>query len=252
MLGATPLRYRSRFTGQQIEQLLDSVPSKLSLSHIVDDYTGGTELVASAESVRKLWLRLAAFDDPNYIKSLILSIPGALIFTQADKDRIEELAGFFQGSFNNPADRNSSVDTVGFSGGELSFLIDDGSGFGIQELSWWDAQSLQWKKSVFTKNPVDPVQNFTTAANRVVIQIDKAKFTSGKYAVRADTATQFTMFELFVALKGSDTYWTTYAQIGNNDDVMKITGVSVDASFIKINCDLAANVAVKVIRLGEF
>lgn len=249
-LGATPMKYRSRYTGPQIEQLLDSVPSKLSLSHIVNDYSGGVELVASAESVRLLYLAQGRFSDPNYIKSLILSIPGALIFTQEDKDRIDALAGFFRGSFPNLSARNSGVDTVGFKGGELTFVIDDG--FGQQELSYWDATALQWKKSQFLKSPIDPSQSYTTAANRVVISIDKTKFSSGKYAIRCDSATQFTMFELFLALKNTDVYWTTYAQLGTNDNLMKITSITVDPTSIQVNCDLAANVTVKVIRLGEF
>ena len=249
MLGATPTRYRSRFSGQQIDALLASVTNKLDIGFIIDNYTGGAELVASAESVKRIYLDLQQFNDPNYIKGLITSIPDALIFTRSDKNKLDRLAGFFQGSFPTSTERNSSVTTVGFHGGELTFLIDDGTG--VQELSYWDNATLGWKKSVFVASMNSDIITNTLATTKVLIQIDKTKFQTLKYLIRTESASQVFGFELNILLKNSDVFWTTSASLGNNAALMSISSVTTDSGFIYVNCLVGANTTSKFTKIVE-
>lgn len=249
MLGATPTRYRSRFSGPQIEELLASISNKLELGHIVNDYTGGVELVASAESVKALYVDLQQFNDPNYIKGLITSIPDSLIFTKDDKKRLDRLAGVFQGSFPDLASRNSGVTTVGFKGGELTFIVDDGNG--LQELSYWDNGSLSWKKSQFIASPNSAAITNTTNETKVLIKIDKTKYQTSKYLVRTESNLQVFAFELNIILKNGDVFWTTSASLGNNPDLMQISSITTDSTSINVNCTVGANTTSKFSKIAE-
>lgn len=97
---STPTRYRSLYSGQQIDNLLSSVSSKIDQTYIVNDFqTGGIDKVASAELVKTIWIDLQQFDDPNYITSLILSVPDNNLFTDALKSKLEGSSDLFKGVF---------------------------------------------------------------------------------------------------------------------------------------------------------
>ncbi len=249
MLGQIPTKYRSRFSGMEIDALLASISTKIDLSYIVNDFSGGEKLVASAEIAKQLFISLQRFDDPNYIKSLILSIPNSIIFTQEDKDKINRLAGFFQGSFPTIAARNLAVPTLGFTGGELTFIVNDGNG--VQELSYWDVGSLTWKKSKFVPDIVSASTNFPTAGTVVAISMDKVKYSTAKYQVRAETDTAVRMFEVMVVIKNANVFWTVANDIGDLTSISVASAVIV-GNVCQISFVVSANTIVKFSRLSEF
>ncbi len=249
MLGQIPTKFRSRFSGMEIDALLASISNKIDSSYIVNDYSGGTKLVASAEVAKQLFISLSRFDDPNFIRTLILSVPGSIIFTQADKDKINRLAGFFQGSYPTIAARNLAVPTLGFTGGELTFIVDDGNG--VQELSYWDFSSLTWKKSKFVPDIVSGTTNFPTTGTVVAISMDKTKYSVAKYQVKAETDTAIRLFEIIVALKGANVFWTVANDIGDLTSISVVSAVIV-GNQCQISFSVTGNTTVKFSRLSEF
>ncbi len=243
MLGATPIKYRSRYTGVQIDNLLASISNKLDKSHISNDFNGGTEIVASAELAKILYLDLNKFNDPNYITQLILSIPNALIFTKEDKDKIDRLGGFFQGSFKDAATRNASVSTVGFKGGELTFLM--GNSDNHQQLDYWDAATLSWKMSLFEKQAEDTTTSHTTSATKVIITIPKTQYRTAKYGLRCESISQVWYQEINIVQHVDNIFWTTSLSLGDNPSLCTVTSVTQNTQSILVNCLVGANTTTK-------
>ncbi len=246
------MKYRSRFTGKEIDQLLASIDNKIDLSYISNDWNGGTQLVASAELAKTLYQGLQLFQDPNYIEELITSIPGSLVYTEADRDKLDRLAGFFQGSYANPGTRNAAVNTVGFKGGELTFLIDDDTSSGVQELSYWDNVGLRWRKAKFVPDQSSPSANYTSGGTVVTITMDVTKYSAGKYLLKAESATQIRVSEILLAHKGGNTFWTSYGEIGDGVGLASIQNASIVGDQVRINVLVSPNVTIRFFRLGEF
>lgn len=248
MLNATPTRFRSRYTGKEIDQLLSSISNKIDLSYIVNNWDGGDQLVASAELAKTLFLEQQKLQDPNYIRELFLSIPDSVVFTKTDKDRLDRLAGFFQGSFANAAARNVAVSTLGFKGGELTFLVNDENG--VQELSYWDIGSLTWKKSRFLPDPISAPTTIIPAGVVVGIVMDKTKYGAAKYLVKAETTSQIRAFEMLIVVKGANTYWTVYGEVGEGT-LVSVENVSIAGNDVRINLRVGANTTIRFARLTE-
>jgi hypothetical protein len=244
--------YRSRYTGREIDQMLASIDNKIDLSYIINDWTGGTQLAASAELAKNLNERLLKFSDPNYIEELITSIPGSLIFTAEDKDKLDRLAGFFQGSFINAATRNLAVSTIGFSGGELTFLIDDGSGTNTQELSYWDTSTSTWKKARFLPDPATAATRYVAGGTIIGVTFDKTKFGAGKYVIKGESDAHIKIVEMLAAVKGVDTFWTVQGEIGNGNNLFSVAGMSIAGDLVRINLLITPNVTIRMYRVAEF
>jgi hypothetical protein len=240
MLNSTPSKFRSRYTGAEIDSLLTSIQNKIDTSYIVNNFDGGEDLIASAELAKILYDNDQRLNDPNYIQDLILSIPNAVIVTQADIDKLDRLAGAFQGSFADVAARNLGVNTGGFKGGELTFLINDGHG--QQELSYWSTQSLTWVKASFLPSATLPPINSTVGGTVAAVQLDTNKFSLAKYIVKLTTSTELLVFELLVAVRsGVDTYWTTQGYIGTNSTLGKVLSCSIASNTLNVNVQVPPN-----------
>lgn len=249
MLSATPTKFRSRYTGAEVDSLLTSISNKIDTSYIVNNFDGGTGLVASAELAKTLYLNDQRFEDPNYIQDLILSIPNAVIYTTADQDKLNRLAGAFQGSFPNAATRNQSVNTGSFKGGELTFLINDGNG--QQELSYWDSGALTWQKSQLIPSDNTIPATYPSGGDNVVMIMDLAKYEAAKYMVKCRNGTDIMIFEILLCTNGVDTFWTSQGYIGNNLTIGKMVNCSLTATELRITMNLALNTTVTFVRLSE-
>jgi hypothetical protein len=249
MLSPTPTKFRSRYTGAEIDSLLTSITNKIDASFIVNNFDGGENLVASAELAQILYKESQRFSDPNYIRSLILSIPQAVIVTQSDLDKLNRLAGAFQGSYADAPTRNTTVNTGSFRGGELTFLVNDGTG--IQELSYWNASQLTWSKAKFIPSPnTDPVTS--TAGGTVVgITLDLNRYKTAKYIVKAETATEMVVFELLLCIKGSNTMWTTYGYVGNNMNIARVLNCTFSVTDLTVNLSVSPNVSFSFSKIME-
>lgn len=244
----TATRYRSRYTGRQIDELLGSIQGKIDTTYIVNDWSGGTDLVASAELAKNLHDRLEKFKDPNFVKELYLTIPDADIFTKQDRARLDRTIGFFLGSFPNAAERNLAINTIGFKGGEITFLIDDGEG--LQELSYWDTNTLSWRKSKWTREMGGGSETPSTGPDTPVIVVDRNKFSSGKYLVKAQQGLLVKVLEVIFTSAGDNSWWTSYAPIGNLSGV-SIKGITMGTGTINISVTAPTGTVFKFQRIAE-
>lgn len=270
MYNTPPRVYKSVFDGVTIEELLNSIKTKIDISYIVNNFNGGTELIASAELAKILYNKLDQFNDPNYIQQLFLTIPNSTIFTPQMLEQLNRLGSTFVGSYANPEDRNISVATTNFKGGEITFLLNDGNG--QQELSYWDAIDLKWKKSIWTPSPIIPQKSVPTAGNTVVYSISDTTKTYGKYVVVAKTSTDVYSIELSYTRRasGADIIWTVQNEMGskmvafasNSITPNPIIDSSYDialVSFVQngLNIDVVANMItpqmiISLYRIAEF
>ncbi|ACV50244.1 hypothetical protein [Delftia phage PhiW-14] len=241
-------RYRSRYTGRQIDELLGSIRGKIDTTYIVNDWSGGKDLVSSAELSKLLYERLEKFNDPIYVKELYLTIPDADIFTKQDRAKLDRTIGFFLGSFPNAAERNLAINTIGFKGGELTFLMDDGEG--LQELSYWDTSSLSWQKSKWTREMNGGTEAPSTGSDTAVIVIDRNKFSAGKYMVKATQGLLVQVIELLVVIAGDHAWWTSYAPVGNLTG-FSIKGISVTTATATISVTAPTGTMFKFQRIAE-
>ncbi len=248
MISATPTKYRSRFDGKTIDSLLSSISNKIDISYIVNNFDGGIKLAASAETVKTLYGYNQRFSDPNYIKALILSIPNAVVVYQADMDKLYQLAGAFQGSYATTADRNTKVNTAGFKGGELTFIINSNNG--SQELSYWDAGALAWVQSKFTP-PTTTTPTTYPVGTASVISLDITKYNTAKYMIEAISASDIMVFEMIVTSKGSNTYWTTYGYVGSNTAFIKILNCVLTSTTLNINVQSIVGSTITITKISE-
>lgn len=249
MITQTPTKFRSKYTGVQIDSLLTSIQNKIDTSYIKNDFTGGTGLIASAELAKILYQQNQRLDDPNYIRTLILSIPGAAIYTTADADKLNRLAGAFQGSFPNASARNLAVNPGSFKGGELTFLINDGNG--QQEMSYWNATTLSWTKSQFTPSANTTPVTYTNAGDNIVFTFDTTRYEAAKYLIKAKNGSDILIFEMLACFSGTNTYWTSQGYIGSNLNIARITSCSLTSTTLRITMNLTANTIITFSRIVE-
>lgn len=218
-------RYRSVFSGREIDEAIASMKNTLSSDLIVNDFTtGGQGKIASAELTKILKSQVDANDDPAHIKSQLLSVPNTHTLNDLEYSTIQELtaSSSFRGSFVDAAARdvaiaNSAVTTADMKGNEITFLEDDGSGDGLSEFSRWDTSSNSWEKiQLYNLGEVKP-QTIAVASSVVLFSYRTEKYNTMKCLVSVcnSTQTQRQVCEVLVTHVGVDTYVSIYSEIGN-------------------------------------
>lgn len=249
MISSVPTKFRSRYTGSEVDSLLTSITQKIDTSFIINDFNGGAGLVASAELAKTLYTNSLRLQDPNYIRSLILSIPNAVIVTQSDLDKLNRLAGSFQGSYPNASTRNLAVNPAAFKGGELTFLVNDGNG--QQELSYWDAGGLVWTKAKLTPSPNTAPSFYPSGGDAIVITLDITRYDGAKYFVKVKSGANILIFELLVCYSGLDTFWTTQGFIGNNTGIGRVVSASLTSTTLQVTMNVVPNSTVTFTKVVE-
>lgn len=209
--------YRSIFTGQQIDSILASVKFKLDSSLIVNDYSGGTDKIASAELAKDLNNQIQSFKDPNYFKNLLLSIPGNNLYTTDEKNKLASLSTQFIGSFPDEATRDSKVVTTNLVGDELCFVVDSGDQYHTSEWTQWNNSKNSWDRvNLYDLGDNTPVP-FPTISNAVIASFDSKNHTMMRCVIMAKNATtsQIQIVEALVAFDGINTYVSYFGELGN-------------------------------------
>ena len=140
----TPERYRSRWTGREIDEGIASIKDKLDSSDIVHDFSGGESKVSSGELSKTLKTLIDQIKTPSFFQSLYLSIPNAALYTTALNAKLTALSPDFKGVFANASVRNSSLNTLAYTGKELCLLLDSGLGDGTQAFQYWSTSLVSW------------------------------------------------------------------------------------------------------------
>lgn len=249
---ATPQVYRSIFTGQEIDTILAAVKNKLDASLIVNDYSGGTGKLASAEIAKDLDGRINAFSDPNYIKTLILSVPDSNIYTTEEKTKLATMSGQFLGSYPDGATRDSKVRTSSLLGGELTFIENDGTGLGLGGWFKWNNQTNQWEKAPLFDNAEDVFTSVPVAASTIIASFDSTKFSSMRGIVQGKNATNsyVNIQEFLMIYDGTNTYISVFGEAGNYHNLFGLS-TRIDAGIVSlVAATTVNNTTIRVRRLA--
>lgn len=243
-------KFQSRYSGEEIDRILQEVEGKISFEDIVDDYSGGTDKVASAESVRLIKLWMNQFDDPEWLKNLFLTIPGSSIFTLDDREVLERLKNGFQGTYDDDTDRAVNLITTDFIGGEVSLLLNANGG--IQSLDYWDDLTDSWIPCNFSKSMYSDDIDVTTGGTHVVLQVNRFQVNTIKFIMRTQTAVDICTIEVTGVVFGNDTFWTSQGYIGTNQELITLNRFYIDGDFAKFEFQLPSNSKTNFYKVAEF
>lgn len=139
-----PDRYRSVFTGAEIDALLASIKTKIDQSLIKNDFTGGEGYVASAEVVKTLNDAIVNLQNPNFFKALLLSLTDNNIYTTAEKQKLAsvDLSVNKAASLAAPVTFSSHASIVTPNVPKLVFVTVDETNSNAPTLYFFDGSSL--------------------------------------------------------------------------------------------------------------
>lgn len=234
--------YRSVYTGQEIDQAIADMRGALSVNLIVNDFSGGTGRIASAELAKTLNASIIANDQPTHIKSQLASIPDAHLLSDAEYAQIgyTDRTIAFRGVFATAAARDAAIGSeyAKYKGSELSFLQDDDSGDGLSEFSSWDAVAGVWRKvKLYNVGGTIP-QTIATASATNFLSFRFARYNTMKVLVQASTldGKQRQVQEAILTYINGDVYISVYSELGNNTGLFTLS-TSVDST----NCYIVMN-----------
>jgi hypothetical protein len=227
--------YRSVYTGAEIDQAIADMQGALSAQLIVNDFSGGTGKIASAELAKILNNSIIANDQPTHIRSQLTSIPDSHVLTDAEYSKFNFLTSSsgFRGRFVNSSARDTALSTEypGYTGKEISFIDDDGSGDNLSELSRWDVSSGSWKKvQLYNAGGSVPVTIAAAGANNF-LSFRFARYNTMKAMVQVSTAdgTQRQVQEAMLTYIHGDVYISVYSEVGNNSGLFSLS-TAVDST----------------------
>ena len=256
-----PSRFRSQYTGKEIDELLASISGKIDSSIIsLDIEENDPNKVPATTITRNLYDQLQLFRDPSYILGIIQTLPGNNVFTDAYRLKLDSLNTQFKGAFLNRTSRNTALDSGNFSGGELTFILDDGDDG--QAWDYWDNQTLSWKPAKLFKqgyeNPIDA----PTATTIRFAAFDVNSYTGCEFVVSAinNTKTNVAVTKILAAVDGTNSYSCTSNFIGTNpidptsviDVYSSLETVGGVTSLVIYVDTKIPNLTVKGVRLGAF
>ncbi|BAU39963.1 hypothetical protein [Ralstonia phage RSP15] len=216
-----PTRYRMRYTGKEIDEILTSIKYKIDESSIANDWLGGFKRVASAELAKNLYEELNALKDPNNLLQLIKQIPGIEFLSDEMKRKIEYMSDKFRGVYLNHADRDDKLVTTQYIGLEIILVLD--AGFGLSAWEYWDVITRQWVQIEFYDVGNEKMVSVNSSAPTTVIRIDTTKYNCVKAVILALKATEAQTSELVVAISNTkEVYYTVGPVSGNNTRLFSV------------------------------
>jgi len=216
-------KYRSRFTGAEIDTLLASISNKIDATIIVNDWSGGTSKVASAELAKILYADMQSFKDPNYLLNLIQTIPDFNIFTTAEKTKLESMSAEFKGTFSTKTDRDNNLTTTSYVGGETCIVLNVGSGLG--EIETWDYSTSSWATvELYDVGNIATISMASTTTQ--VYTIDTDLYSTVKLLISAQKVIAGTnniqTIEITANSNGTDVWYSTSSNLGNNSSLVNV------------------------------
>lgn len=227
--------YRSVYTGQEIDQAIADMRGAVSAALIVNDFSGGTGKIASAELAKTLHDMIVANDDPNHIKSQLTSIPDSHLLTDAEYTKFNFLgrSTAFRGVFADAATRQTAIqgEYAGYLGNEISFIQNDGSGDNLNEFSRWDITSGSWKKVQLYNAGGLPPQVVAAASATNYLSFRFARYNTMKCLVSVSNAAgnQRQIQEAILTYIAGDVYISVYNEVGNVSNLFTLS-TAVDST----------------------
>lgn len=224
---ATPMKYRSIFSGQEIDEAIASMNNTFTQTDLVNDFTGGTTKIASAELAKILHEDIEEIKDPTFLNTLLQAIPNYNTYTDAEKLKLSKLNDNFKGVYANSSIRDLvlSVDYGTYVGTEFSIILDDGSALAISQISIWDTTTSGWIPLKLSHNNPETSVQIASISSYEILSFDKLNFTTFKVIVSAYNLakTLKQVQEATLVYIAGDVYISIYGAIGNSSSLFTLS-----------------------------
>uniref|UniRef100_A0AAU6W3S5 Structural protein n=1 Tax=Pseudomonas phage Cygsa01 TaxID=3138529 RepID=A0AAU6W3S5_9VIRU len=226
-------KYRSLFTGKQIDETLQSVRDKIDKSSITNDYSGGeADKVVSAAAVKSL---SDAFDKTFTaagIRALVDEADDSNVFTDADKRKVNGINVQFKGTVADIASRDA-IDTAQYLGGEVILVLRNTAD--VSEFQYWDGATEVWE--AVTSGGGEKDRATLPTGTTVIASYSMNEISGAKYLVHGkSTAGDSHVAEVMVTNKLTAISWSVYGEVTAGDDVFTLSlalsgnGIDVELS----------------------
>lgn len=202
-------RFKSKFTGADIEALLSKAQNAISSVDVTDSYTEGKSgTVFSGVGAKALYDYVNDRTSGETLKTQIEAIPGVTVFTDADKAKLDKVSDKFVGSFLDIASRNA-FDTSGLVGNEICFVR-------ANELAnpmfyYWEDTLGVWVKAIddgISQEEIFPALATGTHTLKVILAGGPTAF---KYILHAKNGAYVQTSEVLISTNYADVFYTDYA-----------------------------------------
>lgn len=245
-----PTRYRMRYTGREIDEILTSIKYKIDDSSIANDWLGGFTRVASAELAKTLYEDINQLKDPNYLLELIKQMEGIEFLSDEMKKKIDYMSDKFRGVFATNAERDSKLVTTQYEGYEIVLVLD--AGYGLAAWQYWDGVGRTWVNIEFYDVGNERPVNLNTSASTTIIRVDTTKYNCMKAIIMVIRATDIMSSELVVTVsQDKDVYYAVGPITGNNTRLFTVDCAMV-GNFLEVRIAGLPGAIVKSKRVTTF
>lgn len=221
-------KYRIGVSGAELLRLLQAIPEKIdktSISQLLEDTNADT--VPSSKIFNQYITTLQSGTQGEGLKAAIEAIPDCNIFTDAQKEAIENVALRFIGTTANTSTLGS-INTSSFTGGEVILILSNE--YGNADFLYWSTSDSEWKAT----NPLALHRTVTvdSAGASVIKSFPKASYTVMTMRVTAKSNTKFHKCDIDVGVMGDDVFPMAYAELCSEDDIEANGLFDVSANYV--------------------
>lgn len=226
-------KYRSLFTGKEIDETLKSVRDKIDKSSITQSYTGGeSDKVVSAAAVKGL---SDAFDKTftaDGVRNLIEQATDSNVYTDEDKRKVGAINVQFKGTVIDIPSRDA-IDTAKYLGGEVLLVLRNTAD--LSEFQYWDGVLEKWSPVSGGASAKDKAT--LPAGTTVIASYEMGSISGAKYLVHGkSTAKDSHVVEVMITNKLTAINWSQYGEVVAGDEVFTLSvglngnGVDIELS----------------------
>lgn len=245
-------RFKSRFTGAEIEQLLVKAQSSISDSVITDSYTDGKEgTVFSGVGAKALHTLMIDRTSGETLKAAIEAIPNVAVFTEADRAKLTQMSDKFVGAVRDIASRNA-IDTSSFVGDEVVFVRSDQDG--NPAFFYWDDTNGKWLNAIADGTGNEDVFPTLPIGTNTLTTYPAGGTTCLKFIVHSKNGSNVHTAEVLINTNFANVYYTTYAELKSNplQPIFNLYAELDSNLNIVIKADVyVANSTIKITKVAE-
>lgn len=244
-------KYRSLFSGKQIDEILQSVRDKIDKSSITDDYAGGeVDKVVSAAAVKGL---SDAFDrtfTADGIRALVEEAENSNVYTDSDKRKVNGINTQFKGTVVDIPSRDA-IDTAVYTGGEVILVLRNTAD--VSEFQYWDGVGEKWEP--VTSGGGEKERVSLPAGTTVIASYEMGSISGAKYLVHGkSTANDSQVSEVMITNKLTAISWSQYGDVVAGSDVFTLS-VGLNGNGVDIELSVTttqASSVISIVKQAEF
>lgn len=238
-------KYRSLFSGKEIDETLKSVRDKIDKSSITDSYAGGElDKVVSAAAVKSL---SDAFDKTftaDGVRTLIDEATDSNVYTDEDKRKVGQINTQFKGTVIDVPSRDA-IDVSKYVGGEVILVLRNTAD--LSEFQYWDGVSLKWLPVSGGASAKDKAT--LPSGTTVIASYEMGSVHGAKYLVHGkSTANDSHVVEVMITNKLTAIAWSQYGEVVAGNDVFTVS-VGLNGNGVDIELSVTTTQASSVISI---